>query len=1400
MAPSVVATGGLWNELNTDSNGKIDVTGHSLGGHLALAFNKLFAVVTGQVTVFNAPGFIDSTTNQAFFCRLGSEVPTVANSSSVVNVIADEASIGAVPWSAIAGKHSRPGIAIDIPIENQWLSDEPLVTVFRSLNHSQAALTDSLAVYHLLATLDPALATTGYKAILGAAAAGTAASYERIVDALEKLIGTDSQPMPAGNDQREALYMAITALHTAIDDRSLFGATSILPITTIDATSLVQGANGLPDATPDVALAYRYALKELNPFIVTGNSGLYAIHNLNGELEPYNPVDRTGALTSEWIADRAEFLTWKNLAYRNDVTALNGPISEHLRFIDLPQSINLTAVPTGAGTPVAALTRRILFGGDGVEVLTGGDKSDRLYGSGGIDYLAGKKDTDYLEGGAGRDVYEYNGYALTLLSDATNDGTDVIRDTDGKGVLRYLWNDNPAPISTAIADASVKVSATEWTSADGKFRYVTSTNAENATDLTITILGDAGGTMVVKDFRDGDFGIKLGTRIAHTAVTTSGGSGRNTLEGGTGNDLIEGGTDGATPSVGGDFIYGRAGDDDLYGNVKTTLQAAITPQGAAATPTGLRGDWLNGGTGDDYVIGYTGNDVVLGGLGADLLVGGAGDDALGGDTDFTSLQMDWTVTQGINIFFRVLGAISDENSNEPLLSGGADVLYGGLGNDYLGGEVGDDLLFGEQGNDVLGGGYDNDVLVGGVGDDYLTGDFGVRATIDDEPIAQGDDYLDGGAGIDWLQGEGGNDILLGGAGNDTLWGDASYELEVSMQGNDYLNGEDGNDYLNGGAGNDVLIGGRGVDQLIGGTGKDTYVFNRGDGVELITDVDDLDGNLDAQGVNTNKNKSIVVFGDTITRSQIKFKKGSLLIDLGDGDAIHLALPDGEVDPTLTRVIDRLEFADGTVMTFDDILAQGFDIDGTEGNDNGVQTTLIGTSVSDRINGLGGNDILVGLSGADQLYGGNGNDTLQGDAGSDFLDGGLGNDLYQFNIGDGTDTIDDADGAISLHFSGGLTADDLNIAAYVGDDGDDWLRIDYGSGDSVSIRHLQFERVGAIAFDNGSTISGASLVEEQGTITKPGTAGNDVLVGTSGNDILDGKAGSDQIYGGEGNDILIAGTDRQVNELYGEGGNDTLVGGLNNTSMYGGEGFDTYVLKGASFNFDNIYDDGGHLQLPAGLSLSYVVADQSSGDLYLHSPYYLDTPFFNATIYGYAENALKWSIEDSNGHRMSMIEFLANQKSPAGIDQVFNEYQGSVHAGYFEYQSRLGSGVEGVAVGADGMLSYSEAENTAYTYEGTTYAINTYSTTDYHLNISTYQSNDTLINRLADDYVTDEINSTETTLVGASIASPSSNSFANQALADGSKPVWVPITTASRALAIGGNARGVFRDVGGELSL
>ena len=86
VALQATATGELAAALAADPDLKVDVTGHSLGGHLALAFSTIFAGQSGPVTVFNAPGFADNTVNQAFFAKLGGTVPAGA---SITNVIAD---------------------------------------------------------------------------------------------------------------------------------------------------------------------------------------------------------------------------------------------------------------------------------------------------------------------------------------------------------------------------------------------------------------------------------------------------------------------------------------------------------------------------------------------------------------------------------------------------------------------------------------------------------------------------------------------------------------------------------------------------------------------------------------------------------------------------------------------------------------------------------------------------------------------------------------------------------------------------------------------------------------------------------------------------------------------------------------------------------------------------------------------------------------------------------------------------------------------------------------------------------------------------------------------------------------------------------------------------------------
>ena len=192
-----------------------------------------------------------------------------------------------------------------------------------------------------------------------------------------------------------------------------------------------------------------------------------------------------------------------------------------------------------------------------------------------------------------------------------------------------------------------------------------------------------------------------------------------------------------------------------------------------------------------------------------------------------------------------------------------------------------------------------------------------------------------------------------------------------------LTGTAGNDTLTGSAGSDTLIGGAGNDTLDGGAGNDTYVFDPGSGVDTIQD---------SAGVDT------VAFGAGITPDMLTLGLGSLLIRVGDGgDAIHIEGFDPN-DVYGSPVIENFAFSDNTVLAYNDLLARGFDLAGTDGND-----VITGTNVADRINGLGGNDT---------LNGGEGDDTLDGGAGNDMLNGGAGNDTYFFGRGSGSDRIED----------------------------------------------------------------------------------------------------------------------------------------------------------------------------------------------------------------------------------------------------------------------------------------------------------------------------------------------------------------------------------------------------------
>ena len=191
-----------------------------------------------------------------------------------------------------------------------------------------------------------------------------------------------------------------------------------------------------------------------------------------------------------------------------------------------------------------------------------------------------------------------------------------------------------------------------------------------------------------------------------------------------------------------------------------------------------------------------------------------------------------------------------------------------------------------------------------------------------------------GANDFWIAGDGGSnftgteghDILIGGGGNDTIAGGDGWN---------FLDGGAGNDVLSGGAVNDILRGGAGGDILQGGGGDDTYVFNRGDGADLVADdyqttvfVPDLYGTPGSGHYELRQfdaGSDTLVFGPGIARSDIVVSASSDGLDLivGIRDPAHPGVPFAQLSDKITLTHwfdlggkDRIEFfgfADGSTL-------------------------------------------------------------------------------------------------------------------------------------------------------------------------------------------------------------------------------------------------------------------------------------------------------------------------------------------------------------------------------------------------------------------------------------------------------------------------------------------------------
>ncbi|AOE85918.1 hypothetical protein THL1_3370 [Pseudomonas sp. TCU-HL1] len=336
-------------------------------------------------------------------------------------------------------------------------------------------------------------------------------------------------------------------------------------------------------------------------------------------------------------------------------------------------------------------------------------------------------------------------------------------------------------------------------------------------------------------------------------------------------------------------------------------------------------------------------------------------------------------------------------------------------------------------------------------------------------------------------------LKLGTTGNDIL--------STIDDTNHVLRGFSGSDTLTSGAGNDRLEGGTGNDVLNGGRGSDLYLFNLGDGQDVINDdnASYIYGGVD-----------VLRFGAGILASDIAVSRvgTGLLLSHSNGQD-RVTVSNWFTENTGRYQLERIEFADGTVWSSAALSAQLLTLTGGAGDD---VLTGVSADFTHVLSGGGGNDTLTA---------GAGNDRLEGGTGNDVLNGGRGSDLYLFNLGDGQDVINDDNasyiygGVDVLRFGAGILASDIAVSR-VGTG----LLLSHSNGqDRVTVSNWFTENTGRYQLERIEFADGTVWSSSQAA-SRASTDGNDVIVGTSGHDRLQGGKGNDLLQGGDGSDIYI----------------------------------------------------------------------------------------------------------------------------------------------------------------------------------------------------------------------------------------------------------------------------------------
>ena len=407
-----------------------------------------------------------------------------------------------------------------------------------------------------------------------------------------------------------------------------------------------------------------------------------------------------------------------------------------------------------------------------------------------------------------------------------------------------------------------------------------------------------------------------------------------------------------------------------------------------------------------------------------------------------------------------------------------------------------------------------------------------------------------------------------------------------------------NNVIIGADGNNSIEAGKGNDTITGGSGKNVFIFNPGDGKNVITNYKGGDIIKATSGkISVSKSGSNYVLS-----------VGGTKVTLLNASKKYIRVSDEDGTRTVPTPLSKLTYTDangGTIIIGKGYTGDSFDVNDFESDFAGKVFDITATAVKQDIH-------IVGNKLANNITGSDNNDTIEGGKGNDNLTGGDGADVFVYNKGDGNDKILDYENEDEIQIvddtvknitkSGSNFV--INLASkkkitIVGGANKTITYTDAANPDpvkypepfAVNSKGTAVSLLSAYSADKFDVNDYEEFGETARTINASQVDQDLHIVGNKKNNVIIGADGNNSIEGGKGNDTLTGGTGKNTFIFNSGDGSDVITNYKGSDVIKATSGKITGKTKGSDFVLS--ISGGGKVTLQ-GAGKKYVRVTDGSG--------------------------------------------------------------------------------------------------------------------------------------------------------------------------------------------------------------